>query len=197
MSEKRDIEFLFEIGQLRLIKRMWQRFFQSDTANLSDHIFRVAWIALLIAKKEGKANEEKILKMALVHDIGESRTGDVDYISRQYTQRDEFLATSDMLKDTALEEEMSVIWKEYEEKKSSEAKIVRDADMLDVDLELREQSIQTATSNWLENRKKMVRAKLFTKTARKYLEAIYKSNAHDWHLKGRNRFNAGDWKEKF
>jgi len=195
MSEKRDIEFLFEIGQLRLIKRMWQRFFQSDTANLSDHIFRVAWIALLIAKKEGKANEEKILKMALVHDIGESRTGDVDYISRQYTQRDEFLATSDMLKDTALEEEMSVIWKEYEEKKSSEAKIVRDADMLGVDLELREQSIQTATSNWLENRKKVVRTKLFTKTARKYLETIYKSNAHDWHLKGRNRFNAGDWKK--
>jgi putative hydrolase of HD superfamily len=196
MSEKRDIEFLFEIGQLRLIKRMWQRFFQSDIADLSDHIFRVAWIALMIAKREGKVNEEKLLKMALVHDISESRTGDVDYIARQYTKRDEELATSDMLKDTALEEEMCVIWKEYEERESLEAKIVKDADNLDVDLELKEQSIQTVAVDWLGNRKKLVRSKLYTKTAQKYFDAIYKSDMHDWHLKGRNRFNAGDWKEE-
>lgn len=32
---KRDIEFLFEMGSIRLIDRMWRRFHQKDFANLA------------------------------------------------------------------------------------------------------------------------------------------------------------------
>ncbi len=74
-NESRDVEFFYEIGQLRLINRMWRRFFQSETSNVAEHTLRVIWIALAIAKKENVRDEEKIMKMALVHDIAESRTG--------------------------------------------------------------------------------------------------------------------------
>lgn len=195
MNQNRDIEFLFEIGQLRLIKRMWLRFFQSDIASISDHIFRVLWIALAIAKREGNVNEEKIMKMALLHDIPESRTGDVDYIARQYVKRDEDTAVQDMLANTSLEGDFLSLWKEYCARECMEAKIVKDADMLDVDLELQEQSIQTISKKWMQERKKAVRSRLYTKTAQEYFDRIYASEADDWHLKGRNRFNAGDWKE--
>jgi putative hydrolases of HD superfamily len=195
MSQKRDIELLFELGQLRRIDRMWRRFFQSEIANLADHIFRVVWIALLIAKKEGKkVNEEKIMKMALLHDIPESRTGDVDYIARQYVDRKEKMAISDMLRDTSLEKEFLGLWNEYEKKESIEAKIVKDADALDVDLEIQEQIIQTISKKWISDRKKHVKPRLFTKTARFLWDAIHESNCNNWHINGRNRFNAGDLK---
>ena len=95
---KPDINFLYEIGTIRYIDRMWKRFLNADFENLAEHHFRVAWIALVIAKHEKVDNTDKILKMALVHDIAESRTGDVDYLSRQYVERNEELGIKDILK---------------------------------------------------------------------------------------------------
>ncbi|KKR21520.1 MAG: Metal dependent phosphohydrolase [Candidatus Moranbacteria bacterium GW2011_GWA2_39_41] len=194
-SENRDVEFFYEIGQLRLINRMWRRFFQSETSNVAEHTLRVIWIALAIAKKEGVKNEEVIMKMALVHDITESRTGEVDYISRQYAVLKEDMAIKDMLGDTILEEDFLEIWGKYEKRDSIEAKIVKDADNLDVNLELMEQQIQTIADKFLKPRNISVRPKLFTETAKKYWDAIEKSDVHDWHVLGRNRFSAGDWKK--
>jgi putative hydrolase of HD superfamily len=129
----RDIEFLYEIGTLRLTQRQWKRFLNPDFANLADHHLRVIWIALTIAKYE-KADANKVMKMALVHDIAESRTGDVDYLSRQYVERNSELGLEDMVKDISLEKELLDLQKEYEERKTLEAKIVKDADNLDIDL---------------------------------------------------------------
>jgi putative hydrolase of HD superfamily len=193
-NDKRDIEFFYEIGQLRLINRMWQRFFHSKVANIAEHILRVAWIALAIAKKERVGDEGKILKMALVHNIAESRTGEVDYVSRQYAELKKELAIKDILNDTILEEDLFEIWKEYGERKTIESKIVKDADNLDVNLELKEQEIQTVSDKFVKSRIKSVRLKLYTKTAKRYWDLIEKSDVHDWHALGRNRFNQGDWK---
>ena len=85
----RDLEFLNEIGTLRFIKRSWIQFLRSDVASISEHMFRMAWIALVIAKHEKVKDTGKILKMVLVHDITESRTGDPHYVSRQYVKIDE------------------------------------------------------------------------------------------------------------
>ncbi|HEX8974226.1 MAG TPA: HD domain-containing protein [Patescibacteria group bacterium] len=195
IQEKRDIEFFYEIGQLRLINRMWRRFFQSETSNVAEHTLRVIWIALAIAKKEGVKDEEKVLKMALVHDITESRTGEVDYISRQYADLKEELAIRDMLESTVLEEDFLKVWKEYEKRESIEAKLVKDADNLDVNLELMEQRIQTISDKFIKPREVLVKPKLYTETAKKYWSLIAKSDVHDWHVLGRNRFNQGDWKK--
>jgi putative hydrolase of HD superfamily len=196
MSIKRDLEFLYEIGTLRNIQRAWVQMLGSNVANLAEHHFRVVWLALILAKGEKVSNTEKIMKMALVHDIVESRTGDVHYISRQYTIRDEKLAISDMVKDTSMVE-FEKLWEEYESKKSIEAKIVKDADNLDVDLELMEQEWQgnKIRKEFRDHRSLAVYKAFFTETARKLWQEIQKSNPHDWHLKGRNRFNAGDWKK--
>ena len=75
------------------------------------------WLALIITKKERVENEEKIIKMALAHDITESRTGDVDYISRLFTDLKEDMAAQDMLEETSLEDEFISLIKEHEERK--------------------------------------------------------------------------------
>ena len=168
-----------------------------ESANNAEHTLRVIWIALTLTKYEKISSHEKILKMALVHDLSESRCGDVDYVSRQYTGRGENMAIEDTMKETIHDKEMVDIWKEYEKRESIEAKIVKDADNLDVELELKElkERGNSLGGIWKESRRKMVYPKLYTESAKKFWDEIEPSNPHDWHLKGKNRFNDGDWKK--
>lgn len=197
MSRERDVDFLYEIGMLRHVPRQWQRFGGINFANLADHHFRVLWTALVIARHEHAVDIEKMMKMALVHDIAESRTNDVDYLSRQYVQRNEELAIADMLEDTSLEEEFLAIIQEYEKRESLEAKIVKDADNLDVDLEIREQATNgIPIHQWTPYRQHVADNYLYTKTAKKIFAQIQKSDPHNWHVNSkRNRLNGGDWKK--
>ncbi|MBI4363505.1 MAG: HD domain-containing protein, partial [Candidatus Doudnabacteria bacterium] len=82
MSLKRDLELLYEIGAFRFVNRTWVQMLSPEFASTTEHTYRVMWLSLIIAKYEGVTNYEKILKMALVHDLPESRTGDVHYVSR-------------------------------------------------------------------------------------------------------------------
>jgi len=199
MSQKRELEFLFEIGALRFQHRQWHRFFGIPFANITEHHYRVIWTALIIAAHEGATNTDKIMKMALVHDIPESRAGDVDYISRQYTERDEELGVKDMLDDTPLAIEFVKLWCEYEDKSCMEAKIVKDADNLDIDLELREQAVNGVTfEKTLESmRDHVIETRLYTKTAKQMAKQIRSADPHDWHwLSPHNRLRGGDWRGK-
>jgi putative hydrolases of HD superfamily len=198
MSIKRDLEFLYEIGTLRFLQRKWIQFLHADVQNIAEHKFRVIWIALVIAKNEKVKHMDKVIKMALIHDVAESRTGDADYVARQYNTRDEEVAIHDMLHETALADEFIELWEEYEARKTIEAKIVKDADNIDVDLELREQAARghALGSVWSKMRKKVTYKSLFTQSAKKLWMEIQRSNPHDWHLNARNRYNSGDWKQK-
>lgn len=192
----KDLDFLYEIGSLRHLVRTWTQFVRSDVANVSEHLYRVIWIALIIAKHEKVKNTDKIIKMALVHDITESRTGDVHYMSRQYVDRHEEMAIEDIMAGTSIDIEFINLWHEYEDRKSIEAKIVKDADNLDPDLELNELPIDKRLRAGFQNiRAKSVAKNFYTKTASAMWKELQTSNPHDWHLKGRNRFIAGDWKK--
>lgn len=198
MSLRDETNLLYEIGNLRLIPRQWSRFHTPDFANLADHHFRVAWIALVIARYEKAADTDKILKMALVHDVSESRTGDVDYIARQYVVRDEDRAIADIFADSDLGNEFVSLWREYEKRDCIEAKIVKDADTLDVDLDLREQGARgnQLVKDWADFRKKVGTTKMYTKTGKKLHTTIWKISPHEWHIKSpSNRHHGGDWKD--
>jgi putative hydrolase of HD superfamily len=192
---KRDIELLFEVGCLRFVQRSWRQFLNADFANLAEHHLRVIWVSIIIAKHEGIKGMEKVLKMALIHDLAESRTGDVNYLQRQYIRRFEEMGIKDMLEKTIIEREFIELWKEYEKQESLEAKVVKDADNLDVDFEIKEQNERgmSVGGEWIKKRKSLVYKQLNTKTAKRLWKEIYTANPHDWHYKGRNRFNNGDW----
>ena len=194
---KRDIEFIYEMGTIRFIDRMWKRFSRYDFANLAEHHFRMFWIAMIIAAGEKNADTGKIAKMVLLHDIAESRTGYVDYLARQYVDRNEELGINDMLDGTTIKDEFLSLWHEYEAKESIEAKIVKDADNLDVDFELAEQAMHGSTlhADWRDNREFVAKNKLYTESAKKLFDEIGKDNPHNWHLHGRTRSNAGDWRK--
>lgn len=196
MTQKRDLELLYEVGCLRFLQRNWRQFLNADFSNETEHSFRVIWIAMILASYENVKDIGKVVQMALIHDVGESRSGDVHYISRLYTSRDEELAVEDVFGGTVVANDMIALWKEYEERKTIEAKIVKDADNLDVEFELKEQEAkgETLRKYWFDARQRVYK-NLYTKSAKKMWKEIQDSSPHDWHFYARNRFTAGDWKK--
>ena len=180
---KRDIDFLFEIGSLRNIPRAWQQVLTGKVQNISEHIFRTAMIGWIIAVAE-KADVSKVIKMCLIHDIAESRVSDISFMHRDYVTRHEELAETHVFQDTILEKEVAALLNEYGEKRSVEAKIVKDADNLDVDLELKELAKigDSAAIGMRKGHRPIIRAKkLYTKTAKKMWDEIQKTDPNAWH----------------
>ena len=182
--KKRDLELLYEIGSLRLIPRAWIQHLGLPVASTLEHTVRVIYLALLIAHEEGvKKSDEKIIKMALIHDVVEARVADLAYVHKVYSVQDEKRAAEDMFADTDFGD-LHTHFKAYEKRDSIEAKIVKDADNLDIDLELKELEEQgSKLPAKLRGMRVMVRnKKLYTKTAKKLWDAIDKSNPAQWHM---------------
>jgi 5'-deoxynucleotidase YfbR-like HD superfamily hydrolase len=116
-----------------------------------------------------------------------------------YSKQDDESAITDTFSNTTLESEFTALAKEYEERQTLESKIVKDADNLDVDLELREQYANGNAIKLTDDFAPMrncVYDKLTTQTAKVMWREIVISDPHDWHLNGKNRGNQGDWKAK-
>jgi putative hydrolases of HD superfamily len=193
MSRDRDVHLLFELGTMRHIDRTWRQFGGLPFANNAEHTFRVAWLAWVIGLAEG-ADIGRVVTMAMLHDVPETRTGDVNYLTRMYTKRDDQLAISDQFAGTSLEAASSDLWAEYEQRETLESKVVKDADTIDCDLELRELGSHGTLSASLRASRDAAFAKLYTATARDLFTTLYNTDPHEWHTGGRNRTNAGDWK---
>jgi len=182
---KRDIEFLFEIGSLSNIQRGWRQHLGMDCASIPEHTMRVVWLALMLARKEGVKDEEKIIKMALVHDLAETRTLDLSYIQKVYVNPDEDAALRDLFKETEVEDFYKEIIREYEKRDSQAARIVKDADNLDIDFELRELEERGSKlpNKWGKFRRMIRDKKLYTKSAKEFWDALQTVDVSDWHLK--------------
>lgn len=194
MSEgiERDVALLHEVGSLRRVARTWVQFTGAGMANVAEHTLRVAWIAMAIARREG-ADAGRCAQLALVHDLAETRTGDVHYLSRMYVERREDEALADAIAGTSLQDDVAALWDEYHAQESAEARIVKDADNLDCDLELTETPDAAFVAS-LEPTRRQVRERLYTDTARALFDAIYAQDPHAWHTRAPNRLTAGDWR---
>lgn len=180
MKERRDLELLYEIGSLRHLARSWKQMLGVHVANDLEHTIRVVWIALLLARRAGKGDELTIMKMALVHDIGETRTGDANYVQRVYVDADEKKAVNHLFTGTMLAD-YEEVYLEYARRDSLEAKFVKDADNLDVDIELKELEEQGHLLPKKWNRRKIRDEKLYTDEAKQLWDELQDSEPSSWH----------------
>jgi Predicted hydrolases of HD superfamily len=195
-KESRDIDLLFEVGTMRHIPRSWSQFGGVSFANVAEHTLRVIWLSMTLAKREG-ADIGRVMRMALIHDVAETRTGDTHYVSRMYSQQDEKRAMADIFVDTSIGAESLDLFNEYKARTSLEAKIVKDADNLDCDLELMELKETGSTlPSLLQETRRRVFEQLYTESARTLYKLIHSTNPHRWHLYSPNRLTAGDWASK-
>ncbi len=124
--------YITEIRSLSRIRRSSYQTFGADMGSIADHSFQVTMIALLLAE-ELSADTKRVVVMALIHDIAESRTGDANFVHKRYQTLAEQEAFDDITANLPknVRSLISEAFREFLEQKTLEAKIVKDADILD------------------------------------------------------------------
>src|SRR4030042_3970055 len=140
--ENNIAKFLYEMGQLKRVKRSgWWIAGVKDPETVAEHSFRTAVIAYLPARLEGMAPGKTVL-MALFHDMPETRTNDAHRIVRRYADWEDVDKKAINEQCTRLPDEMGkqmvTLFAEFEKEVSPEAKVVRDADLLECIVQARE-----------------------------------------------------------
>ncbi len=182
--------FLFEMGNLRKVLRAHQQVLLTYdlTDTVASHSFRAAFIGYFLAQELG-ADADKVLKMCLAHDIAESRSMDHHWLSKKYVKVFEDEINRDQFGNLPHAADLLGVIREYEERKTLEAKIAKDADLLDEIFLLREyewQGNKEATA-WLYGRKGKGLSKksqqerlMFTSAAKQIAKEIKNQTPSDW-----------------
>jgi len=174
------VNFLFEIETLKKIKRAgWKRVGIGNPDSIAEHAFSTAQIAYILAKME-KANASKAALIALFHDNGEARIGDIDLVGKLYlkSEKGEEKAFLDQVKKLPGKGEIQQFFKEWKEQKTKEAIIARDADLLEGAIQAKFYMAQgnRLLKIWIKH----WGSKLKTKSARKILKMIEKTKIDQW-----------------
>ena len=173
---KNITDFLFEVGTLkRLIRNSYQTL-GSGGETVAEHSFRCALIGYCLAKME-KADENKIMKMCLFHDLLEARTGDQNWINKQYTEALKDKARKDQCQALPFGKEMLKLLSEWNSW-TQEAILAKDADILEQMLQEKEyyESGNQGALDWMKHSKNRLR----TKIAKQIAVQIMKGKARDW-----------------
>ena len=135
---KNIANFLFEVGMLKRTPRSGHQFLGSGSESVAEHICRVIFIGYALAKLDGGADETKLLKMCFLHDLHESRTGDMNYMNKKYVTVDEDKALRDLCDTLPFGQEILQVTDEFNGRETKEAMLAYDADQIELILMLKE-----------------------------------------------------------
>jgi len=136
---KRTVEFLFEAGMLKKTPRTGFQFLGSGAESVADHSFRTTVLGYVLATMENGADIDKTVRMCLFHDLPEARTGDHNYVNKKYVAVNEEKAILDQTRDLPFGGDIVNLTHEFNAANTLEARIAKDADQLDLILELKVQ----------------------------------------------------------
>lgn len=176
---KRLTDFLFEVGMLKRTPRSgWHFLPGADRENVAEHSFRMTVIAWTLARMESGLDLNRLLEMALFHDLPETRTGDLNYVHQKYASVDEAAAAGDQCHGLEFGSDLEALLEEYRAAATREAIVAHDADQLEMLMSLKERLDGGAASaeEWIP----FVLKRLRTDNAKSLAEAILDSHSHDW-----------------
>jgi len=130
-------DFFQKVLELKNVPRQgWkEKLGINNPESVAEHSYSTSVMSMIISDLEG-LNSEKIIKMALLHDLAESVIGDItpDQITKNEKINKENLAMKQILKNlpNKIAEPYFEIWNEYQENSSQEAKLIHDIDKLEM-----------------------------------------------------------------
>ena len=178
MVKNNLLDFLTTIGKLKKVKRTgWVREGVPNAESVAEHVYRVSLMSMLLGKK---INTDKAIKMALLHELGETVIGDVvtergkniDIQAREEKSRREREAIKKIC-DSIDRRDFFELWLEYEEGNSEEAKFVKQMDKLEMAVQAYEYESEHGKNltEFFENTKKNLKneelIKLFNELVKK------------------------------
>eukprot|EP00397_Hematodinium_sp_SG-2012_P022078 GEMP01022854.1.p1 GENE.GEMP01022854.1~~GEMP01022854.1.p1 ORF type:complete len:494 (+),score=105.92 GEMP01022854.1:113-1594(+) len=130
-----------QIAKLKEVPRTgWVRCEVNKVESVADHSYGVAMLSLVLGPLADGLNVDKMVKMALLHDLAEHEVGDLvvegslhlrDNVSREEKAK---LETAAMRATTKilLRPDLLELWEEYEAGETREARFVKDVDKLEM-----------------------------------------------------------------
>jgi putative hydrolase of HD superfamily len=175
---KKIANFLFEVGMLKKTPRTGYQFLGSGSESVADHSFRMTIIGYILAGQMPEADRNKTVLMCLFHDLHEARSGDMNYVNKQYNTVDEKKAVTHMTEGLSFGAEIASLTEEFNELATIEAKIARDADQIDLILELKRAKDlgNRYADEWIFYAKK----RLITEKAKEMVDEILNTDQAEW-----------------
>lgn len=134
-------EFFHKVGNLKSTYRFSQSKTLNNKESVADHSWRLVLMAFVIADEfKLNINVERALKIAVIHDIIESLTGDIDSrlvytnkITKEKKKQDELIAIEKLRKLLPKHqgEKLYNLWIEYETLSTKESKFIKALDKIE------------------------------------------------------------------
>jgi putative hydrolase of HD superfamily len=147
--------------------------------NIASHSYRVSIIGWFLAQ-EAKADVFKVTTMCLFHDAAETRSGDQNWVHKRFIKvfDDEIaLGQLSVLPESEL---LKSLHQEYTERTTLEARLAKDADLIDQILLLKEYEMigNQEAARWLQGQEQAKR--LTTEEGKALLKEIYRQRPSEW-----------------
>ena len=149
MNAQAVLDFIEEVGILKNLPRTGWRFRGiKDAESVADHCYRVSLLSMILAdvltEQDIPLDVEKVMRIALLHEVAEARIGDLPfpalkYISEEVKAAAERAAVESMFESFgSLQQKYIQLWEEFEAGTSIEGKLVRAADKLELMIQVLE-----------------------------------------------------------
>jgi len=134
---KNIVNLLFTAKILKDIPRSGYHFLGAGKESVAEHSFSVSFIAFVMSQMEPDVDALRLIAMALVHDLPEAKTGDLNYVQKKYVTADENKAVKDITRDLPFGTKLADLIEEFNAGRSMESKLAHDADQLALILDLK------------------------------------------------------------
>ena len=145
MECRKFIDFLGVIEKLKCNTRhSWTS--SGRRESVAEHSWRLAVMAMLCADEYPDLDTDKLIKMCLIHDFGETITGDIPaFLKTADDERTEEAAIENLVSmlPTTSREEISALFEEMKEMRSNEAKLYKALDNIETLISHNEADIST------------------------------------------------------
>jgi putative hydrolase of HD superfamily len=173
--------FLFEVGMLSRTPRSGYQFLGSGKESVAEHILRTVFVGYTLCKMDSSLDELRVLKMCVLHDLPEARTGDMNYVNKKYVNVDEEKAVLELTESLFFGDDIKAAIDEFNRKETKEALIARDADQIALILQLKE--CGDLGNKYSEEWINFALQRLNTENGKKLSEKITKTDSSLWWFK--------------
>jgi putative hydrolase of HD superfamily len=179
-------DFLFEVGMLCKTPRSGYQFLGSGRESVAEHVLRTVFIGYALCKINNSLDELRVLKMCILHDLPEARTGDMNYVNKKYVEVDEAKAVMALTEDLFFGDDIRQAIAEFNAKETKESQIARDADQIALILQLKEYGDlgNKYSDEWI----KYALQRLSTEEGKKLADRIIQTDSSHWWFKDKS-----DW----
>ncbi len=177
---KNIANLLFEARMLKEIPRSGYHFLGVGKESVAEHCFSTTFIAYVMSRMEPEIDALRLISMCLIHDLPETRIGDLNTVNKKYVTADETKALKDTIEGLAFGQNLTDLFDEFSNSLTPESKLAHDADQLALIFELKDliDIGYEPPRSWIRN----VINRLKTKTGRKIADAVMETNRDEWWL---------------